>query len=497
MFRVFIVDDEPIIRSGLTHFIDWKQCGCEIAGQAGDGLAAKDQIDVLLPDIVITDIKMSGMDGLELSKFLYERYPHMKIIMLTGYADFEYAQKAIRYGVVDFLLKPTTNEQIIQAIHKAIGMLDKENRTRSQFALVREKFFQDTVYGILSDPTTILDKSVEYGIDVQSFSLGLFDIHSLRSQSDQSQLKSVGNLIYTAFQSFYSYSFALGSDKIGVLIQADELRIAFVCQDLIQSANTLFGLRISAGISGNHQGITEIHTAYQEALAAISLGFEAENDVVFFRSDMRARAESYQQMADAFCERIFGLVQDNRLDSALEEIRVGFEVKKIFQHAVEKYKLAAIQLCLLLWKRSHESASGIHDRFLSCDTIADVAQALMEEVKNSSRFRNASESNAIVAESLAFIHKNYHQEMQLQTIADAVYVNSSYLSRLFHKETGETVTEAITKIRMEKARELLAKSEIKTQEIATMVGFDNPSYFSATFKKRFGLTPKAYRFSQR
>ncbi|TFE23328.1 response regulator [Cohnella luojiensis] len=497
MYRVLIVDDEPIIRSGLTHFIDWKQHGCEIVGQAGDGLMAKEQVALLHPDIVITDIRMSGLDGLELTEFLYVHYPYVKIIMLTGYADFSYAQSAIRFGVVDFLLKPTTNEQVIQAIGKAAELLDRERQAKGQFTLIQEKFFQDMIYGILTDLPTILGKGKEYKIDISSFSLVLFEINPLKDEGNRLPLKTIENIIKTSFQPYDGYSFPIGREKVGVVISAEREQTAGICLELIQSAESLFSLRMRAGISDRHHVLTEIHSAYQEALSAMALGSEEDNDVAIFRSDMIDQEESYQRSALVFCERIVALLEEDQLEVALQEIYSCFEIKKIFQRSVEKYKLVAIKLYLELWNHSQPSVNVIHDKIIMCDTVPQVAEALTEYIRKTVSATRIQDGNALISKSLEFIQNNYHQELSLQSIADAVYLNSSYLSKLFHKETGETVTEAITKIRMKKAMDLLTESEIKTHEIASKVGFDNPAYFSHIFKKRFGLTPKEYRASKR
>ena len=119
MLRVMIVDNEAAIRKGLIHCIHWEELGCQIAAQAEDGVAALEQIASASPDIIIRDIRMPGMDGLELAQAVSERYPHIKVIILTGYPDFSYAQRAIQYHVVDFVLKPTTVENLTHAVEKA------------------------------------------------------------------------------------------------------------------------------------------------------------------------------------------------------------------------------------------------------------------------------------------------------------------------------------------------------------------------------------------
>ncbi|WP_219834993.1 response regulator [Paenibacillus sp. R14(2021)] len=497
MYRVLIVDDEPIIRSGLVHFIDWKQYGCEIAGQAGDGLMAQEQVARLLPDIVITDIKMPGADGMELSRFLSVQHPAVKIIMLTGHADFSYALSAIQYGVVDFLLKPTTNEQVIRAIGKATGLLDKEREADQRLALVREKFFQDMVYGILADRQAILEKSEEYRIGFQSFSLGLIEVHALEGAGNHAAIKSVERVILHAVQAYPACAFAIGSDKIGIAAGAEPAQLAEAFAGLNGSVGSLLGFRMSIGISGSHPRLDGIHPAYKEALAALAAGAENEAVITCFRGEMNDREESSQWQVQSFFERIAALLTDNRLDDALHNIHETFESKRVFKRSLETCKLAGIKLSLLLRDASQQSVSDMHDRIIACETVDEVAAALAAYVKKTAIPTASAKGGAVIGKIYAHIQDRYHEDISLQSIADAVYLNSSYLSKLFHKETGETITEAVTRIRMTKAQELLAHSNIRTNEIAERVGLDNPAYFSYLFKKRFGCTPKHYRESLR
>lgn len=154
-----IVDDEPIIRKGIASFIQWDSLDCEVTQDATNGLEAIELIKANPPDIIISDIKMPGMDGIGVSKFIYEHFPHIKIILLTGYSDFEYAQSAIRYSVVDFVLKPSSDDKIISAIMMAIEKINEERLSAEQIqsmeerfsknlSLLQEKFLYDYINGL-------------------------------------------------------------------------------------------------------------------------------------------------------------------------------------------------------------------------------------------------------------------------------------------------------------------------------------------------------------
>ena len=180
MINVMIVDNESAIRKGMLHFIQWTSLGCEIAAQAGDGQAALDLIPAVKPDLIISDIRMPGMDGLELASRIYQEYPDIKVIILTGYPDFKYAQRAIQSHVVDFVLKPVSVENLTRAVEKAKAEIEKAksrytlqqelvHRSQDNLELQRTLFLNELIHHLNNSQIYAINRSAQLGMDLSNY----------------------------------------------------------------------------------------------------------------------------------------------------------------------------------------------------------------------------------------------------------------------------------------------------------------------------------------
>ena len=190
MYNIMIVDDEPVLRKGLLSFVDWESLGCKVVCEASDGVDAKQKLNCGNIDIVITDIKMPCMDGIELSKYIYENFPGIKVIILTAFADFSYAQSAIKYNVVDFVIKTNPTEKIPEAVIKAkkliIHQREKEDNLKqlesklsNSMSEISENFFKDIINGIVIDKDIINSKTKEYSIILDNYFVVAYEVNSV------------------------------------------------------------------------------------------------------------------------------------------------------------------------------------------------------------------------------------------------------------------------------------------------------------------------------
>jgi len=417
-----IVDDEPKIRKGLINFIEWKKLECEVVYEAVDGIDARNNLESFRPDIVIADIKMPGLNGLELAQYVQEKHSLIKVIILTGYSDFHFAQSAIKSGVIDFVLKPTSTEKILDAVSKAKDLLrqQSENKLRFQalenkvnYSLIelREKFIHDILSGVVADPLMLEEKMKELDICLENHIILLYEIGRCKTHDEiavpveQSRFAfAFKNFLALAFKNYRNYNVFINSRLICTLILFEQgtcyecvQTILPVCKEILEMVDNFMNFEISIGISGMHENCSDMPKAYGEASKALS---------------------------DKFCNgnRIF-IYEDNPV-----------------------------------------------------------------QLENSKK-----QDNYIISKVIDYMTGNYNSTINLRSIAGHVHVNASYLSRLFHKKTGETITQSLTRLRLEKAKELLNNPEVKSHEAAIMVGFEDPSYFSQAFKKYTGLSPKEYK----
>lgn len=533
MYRVMIVDDEPIIRKGLINFIQWDSLHCQIVCQAEDGIEAVEQLKSASPDIIITDIKMPGMDGIELTKHIYEHYPDIKVIMLTGHADFSYAQSAIKYGVADFVLKPTSTEKILEAVTKAKKLIaqarEKEAKIRTleekvtrNLAEMQDKCIRDILHGIISDKETIKTKMKVLDIQLDHYYVLLSEIKNYEktvmnanTASNENYITTLNNVFSVAFKNFKHYNTVMNNKLLCTLVSFNRKDcsecikdIITTCEEVQDMIESFMKFDVSIGISSLQHDISHIATGYKEAQDALSYQFYNESNIFIYMPRSCEQTENGELSAIKQIDRIFSSVNSNNADEALQMFHQWMEEQKKKKQPIEFIKNAGILLCSLCLKQlpNHhydlskvmENAENLYSQILQSKSFDQLNQLLSSVIKSTVDFMTSSDaqSNHIIRKTQEYIEENYDKNIRLPLIAQYVHVNGSYLSRLYRKETGETLTEAITRVRMEKAKELLILTNLKTYEIASMVGIEDAAYFSQLFKKYTGMNPTDYKHLQ-
>lgn len=530
MYSILIVDDEPIIRKGITNFIQWDSINCKVTCEATNGIEAKDLIEINKPDIIISDIKMPGMDGIELSKYIHENYPYIKVILLTGYSDFEYAQSAIRYNVVDFILKPSSNNKITKAIESAIKIISEE-RLKSQnlqlmkdkinqnLSLLQEKFFYDYINRIIQNQTTIQNTIKDLNISLNTYYVLYFkfiqntgnELIDIK-ENKKNILQEIKQFVSLIFKDFAHYNITIDCNSICTIINVDkdinENSTNFVLnksKELLDFSGNFMNISISLGISNLHQNLSQVHVAYKEATESLSLMFY-EDDNIFTYSDYTLTTSSLDKALEHnYVDKIIDSIKISNSDIAIATMDELFYKLKSSKQSIEYIKNVGILISSLSFKllNNHyiehseiiENSSKIYTDILNCDSISDLNNILKNVILCSTdrlSYLN-SQHNYIIKKVMNYIESNYKNQIKLNELAKLAYVNSSYLSRLIKKETGTTLTEIISKIRIEKAKDLLSFSNMKTYEIAIKVGIEDPAYFSQVFKKYTGLSPSEFK----
>jgi len=306
MYKILIVDDEPAIRKGLVHLMPWDSLDCMIVAAAVDGIEAVELLKTEKPDIVITDIKMPGMNGLELSKHIYENYPAIKIIILTAYSDFDYSQSAIKYGAIDFILKPTSADKFIEAIEKAKLMIKKERENKMiienlktelshQIQEIQENLLLKIMHGIESDPIQINNKCRSLQIHLEHY-LAIMAKIKLHGHSDNHTPASSNHgilltkkLLASVFKDYVHYTIIVDQHHICIFLNMNKDHASQTienmipaCHELIYMAKNLNKLDLLLGISRCHDDISSISTAYEESMAALSNPLYSNDAVTIF-----------------------------------------------------------------------------------------------------------------------------------------------------------------------------------------------------------------------
>ena len=502
-YHLVIADDENVIRKGLSGYIPWNEIDCIMDGTAGNGVEAAELIKKYNPDIVITDIKMPRMDGLELAKYIQENYPKTKVIILTGYAEFEYARSAINYGVVEYLLKPISKDILMESVRRIItGNTREKNIKQSQLqdaAYLRMQILQELACN-KQNTEKLLSRAEEYGISLENYHTVVFDI----GQEREMNLNYIMENLLKQYPE--DYFFILNNCLFWLNRIEDKVNLSETAAEIANIGQQLYGFNVYAGISRQHQGLDKLPEAVFEALYALHQNFYSEQSVCYYT----LRNDRLEQDIHLICAReLFTLekhLNERKFETVRQNMGAIFSALKTLMAPEFDVKTVCMQIyniCTSVLLKNGLSGYPLHRNtdtdFYLCiresRTINSLENAVLGLLtKTIEILSGEGKSVGIpVKKALKYIYDNYQKDLSLELIANECYINSSYLSRIFKKAMNEPISEYINKIRIEKAKELLTISALFSYEVAEAVGFNDPAYFSKVFKKMTGSSPKNFK----
>ena len=534
--KVFLVEDEMVIRRGIKNSIDWEKEGYIFCGEASDGELAYPMIIKEKPDILITDIRMPFMDGLELCKLVKKELPNIKILILSGYDEFDYAKEAIHLGVTEYLLKPISSGKLLEALN---GVSESIRREKEDKDLVRkymeemrentehekQKFFEQMIAGNLS-MADALETGKKYEMNL---SAGMYNLLLFRFTLGKENRKS-GELLGEAEYAIeklterleYVFEFQRGVESWAFLLMADNEeqmseRVKELSKDLEEIMKNYSTIAYFGGIGQPVARLRELEESFREAERALAARFTMELNRIISVEDIRM-AQNVDTLDDIEITS-FGEIEKTRtmlekfLNNGAEDEIDEFVDVYINELPEENLKSVLMRQYIIM------DAYIVMMSF--CEKIEGIEgemQAQSEELKNSMKTIQTLEEiknyirmllkkiigvrdtisgrrySNIIEIAKDQIRKTYmSDEISLNTIAAEVGMSPSYFSSIFSKEMGKTFVEYLTEIRMDRAKELLMCSSMKTSEIGYEVGYKDPHYFSYIFKKTQNCTPKEFR----
>ncbi|MDQ0063330.1 response regulator [Paenibacillus harenae] len=540
MYTLLVVDDEKWVRQGLSLTIDWLSEGIELIGEAEDGEEALTRIRNESPDIIITDIKMPRMDGLDLMEALRNRPKKVYVIIISGYSDFEYAQKALKYGAYDYVLKPIEETALLEVVRRCVSDLDRENerrhhltemsgRIRESLPLARQHFLEMLLLGGIVDPPSELEakwQALNMTLNPHALTVLAVKIHlwgpKASGEKDRSWIRMALANIAEEIAAGRGQAVACPIDhnadaEMVVLFSGDssydgkKKRRKYAFPDemkaIIDAAKRYLGLTISIGISGPGS-MTELAQCYEEALHACSNAFYDGFGKVYDSGQLSVQAykpHAYVGPDGSWETRVHQAMKLGD-DGAIHE-----GVDLLIEHAQSaRERISPLHVSrgirLLLqslgqkWEAAHpyRTAPGI-DRFNETIVNADLPLAQLGDALRHALLHCASESRGsghrtrIVELGMQFSHQHYMKGITMNDAAEHLFLNPSYFSKVFHEEAGETYSKYLARLRMNKAKQLLKTSSLKIYEIADQVGYADFRHFSKTFKEIEGVTPGQYR----
>ena len=547
MVKVYLVEDEIIIRQSIKNSIDWEKEGYEFVGDASDGELALPVILKEKPDILITDIRMPFMDGLELSRMVKAELPDIKIVILSGYDDFEYAKQAIKIGVAEYLLKPVSSAVLLEHLSEIAEKVRDEREDlalkkvyyqemQENEELIKMKFLGELISGKLS-LADAMEKGKRFHMNLSGpfYRIILFKfIQEDHVQAEQSEAlaeayEAVGNYVDGLKDAF---RFQRGVEGWAFLLTSVEEDMEAQTERFIEGLKEVIApfeaLTWFGGIGSEAARLRELRYSFREADKAFAGRFVQEPNQIISVEQL-----NYEQLDNEFDANIFGEI--NQFDQIItrflssgsrEEVEsfVGalfsvisedhFRSLMIRQYIIMDIYATVLAFCKKLRKDTGadgEAAGQMeslreNEEILkravltaeSVDDIKDYIGTLLDHVIELRNTLSGRRYSDIIRTARKRIEQDYMSEdISLNTVAAEVCMSPSYFSSVFSKEMGKTFIEYLTEVRMEKAKQYLVCSSMKTSEISYEVGYKDPHYFSYIFKKTQGCTPKEYRAARK
>ncbi|MFC5451830.1 response regulator transcription factor [Paenibacillus aestuarii] len=510
--KVLIVEDQIHFRKGLIKMIESGSLGWDVVGEASNGQDALVQLDQVKPDLVLTDIRMPIMDGIEFVGHLRKSYPELLVVILTGYKNFEYAQAAVRHGALDLLIKPCTEQDVRQVLSKASGQfyarLSQQHKALGQQWLEQDQALRAICLDLPYAPSMTSElNALLAGSELWLLQLNHEDfIKRDHQKGDRSLLQfALSNIVeeLTAQAGLKVRLLLVEHDRFVLMAERSGVPESLKVQ-VEQAVKQYLNIRLHMIPMGLLASIEQLAERYGTVLDAArertdavmpqAVESHAIPDMLWSLNQARVNELEVQLMSAIL------IGQSDRVQQLLEQM-----LTELGHKSLEEVKVQGMALTIALNKLIQKQfdpdggeamvsiSSDMPHSDWSQEQVISWANRQVKSFMLQFNHWQASKSDNVIEKAVLYIEQHYHEECRLTEVAMHVHLNPSYFSALFKKAKGESFTSFVTRYRLEKAALLLRNTDMKIFEIASSVGFDEPNYFTNVFKQRFRMSPKEYR----
>lgn len=538
MYRVMIVDDEPLILAGIASLLDWNKYGCEISGKAANGQQALKLMEEQKPDIVITDIKMPGMDGIGFMKAVKERgWDDVIFILLTNLEEFSLARQALSLGAVEYLVKmELTEEKLADSLKLAMERREMKRKAEAAGTAVtvsREDAVREYIEKLLTDGGTFSggassgnagEASAQHqgeGYDsclrrpvlaIISFNYGYEGFSSDFTREDQKKVISFAeNIIEQMVKGYFDHSCLVRRElnSLVLVMSTDGIedyreQIRSLGEKIISVVKDYFEVSVSVAVSSRKESLGEFGALLYEAMSATNHYFYHSLDpVVFYSEECETSARHTGSFHIGFLKKdlsqAVALNDSGRLEEILDQVACLLrEHNPSRQQAVNA--CANLYFFLSSFFEDGEEPDfpyevNIMEKLGRLGTLGQIIQWInwfKEAVSRILERRRDTRVDKIAEMVREYVMEHYKERITLGQAAEALNISQGYLSTAFKKQSGESFTNYVSAIKIEKAKELIASHQYMMYEVSDLLGFDTPFYFSKVFKKVTGMSPKEY-----
>ena len=535
-YRVLLVDDEALIREAIRENIPWEEMGYVLTAACENGRDALEHMKQDPPDLLLTDICMPFVDGMELARYAHDNCPDTKVVIISGYDEFEYAKKAVKYQVMEYILKPITAAELTEVLERARRELD-EIHSQSQsmrkiysayvsnLPLLRGRFLNSLLKGT-ARLDSLQEKCGELGISIQGrfYNTALVegdDLSAFLSQYPDVQDELAYFAIYNITQELVE------QEQLGLVFQnpeectvilfcgeekkALEQNISQLCRRISQAVREFTQMETTISVGGVVDSVQRLPQSYEKALAAREYRFLLGSGQIleFCQFPQEHQAGSAVLDVQLWAERAVQVIKAGEREEICrvvqefaQEIREAYLTRNRTIMYVQNFMLTVMNKVMLPEEeRAMELERSIINQIYTYEHLSEMAEDVTKLCFELARQLNEQRDTfgkKQAVQALAYIDENYgDSQVSLNSVCSYLAVSTSYFSALFKAYTGETFIEALTKKRIGEAKKLLENTSLRAYEVAEKVGYADSHYFSVTFKKLTGKTPKEYAKEQR
>ena len=536
MIDIIIVDDERSIREGIATSIPWQQHDINICAVASGVSEALDLIETYMPNIIISDISMPEMSGLDLLEIVNRTYPNIKVILISGYRDFEYAQRAVTNNAFCYLTKPLVAETLIQKVLEAKQEIDAKlkevklndnirRKLRENIMVLKDNFFRMLMEGRMRQKSDIIDRVATTEIDI-NFSNFIVCVAEFELAASQKKLNMYDFSFYKAaimstieenlVEIYKCYTFNL-DNRIGILVCSNQQIQRSILVNKLNNVkswvNKNMGFSLSAGIGNTCGSIEKVTLSYISAVDAMLYRVILGKNIVV-DAEQKINTSKEKMVVDDF---------DNILKNSEEDIVFALrninqaEVKNIIEQIMQSSKhivandvnqkeriafllsVFIIRVMYSLEISNHRFYNKENDLYnsinelISIDDMKNFILGIIKEIFQAIEESDSKQNNFLVNKGLRYIKEGVYEDVSLVTIAERLQIHPNYLSKIFKQVTDESFTEHVIRFKMNEAKKLLKTTNAKVYEISDKLGYKDVAHFTKLFKKHFGISPTEYR----
>ena len=521
MYRVLVIDDEPLIREGLKHIIEWEEYGAEISGEASNGQEALEIYSKVSPHIIITDVMMPLMNGIELISRIREKDSSLKIIIISGFDDFKYVKEALRFGVENYIMKPINGDELSQTVLSAIEKIETELyrkiKTREDEKVITENILYRLATNQIS-PKEIMEKAYLLDIDVEAKG---FQVCILKILNEHKSVIDDINLLRFALKNICEEIIGiwgkaaifcdLEGNVVIIFYHTTEDRERYVekercIESIVANMKKLTKVDLFAALGDIQKNIELVYQSYIVAKSILDYAYICPPNNVKTFETLEAERLSRKEVCDIDWVKLQDLLKSLReeeLAVVFEEIykKIGSEdgisLDNIYGITVE---MLALVLQLIRFEGLDpqdvfgDPGSLYRDTFKRnnvLDMLDNLKKITFTYVRHMVEHKQKPKS--LIQTVIEYVDENYDKDLSLKTLSQRFNITTAYLGQLFKKETGELFTNYVNCIRVNAAKEFLHGTGMKASEVAQKVGYSDPDYFYKVFKKVTGFYPSEFK----